>query len=426
MNAEYGTVLKAAYPQVVATLTRVLGDIDRAMDATQDALLKALEDWQVNGIPREPVAWLVTVGRNRAIDQLRRQRRQVDLGDNVVELVHSGIASLLPDGTLRDDTFEQAVARHEIDDDLLRLIFSCCHPQLNTNAQIVLTLKVVLGFSVDEIARALLTARATIEKRIGRAKQRLRAEENSFALPRPDALTNRLAAVLRVVYLLFNEGYSRAKDPQLFRGDLCAEAIRLARIVCRLMRAQREPRALLALMLFSHARRPARLNANGEFVPLLEQDRKCWNAGSISEALALTDALFLARLPPGSYQIQAAIAALHCTAASAAETNWPQIIGLYEKLQQYEPSPVVAVNHAAAVFFAGQTGHALTLLKDLEDDPRMQKYQPFYAALAPALAANHHPVEAAAAYRRAIDLSNNAPERAWLERQLNACLPDDQ
>ena len=265
MASDLGPMLKAAYPKVVATLVRVLGDMDRAMDATQDALVKALKVWHRDGVPANPVAWLVTVGRNQAIDQLRREARTVSLETNVVPLVAEPAAEPAEIGELDWSA---------VDDDLLRLMFTCCHPALKPPAQIALMLKVVLGFSVEEIARGLLATPASVEKRITRAKQRLRQAQASYDVPRTQELPERLDAVLKAIYLLFNEGYTRIQDSSLTHSSLIEVAIRLARMTCRLCRHDAQPRALLALMLLSAARLPARLDADGVFVPLAEQDRE--------------------------------------------------------------------------------------------------------------------------------------------------------
>ncbi|MGK0224853.1 MAG: RNA polymerase sigma-70 factor (ECF subfamily) [Limisphaerales bacterium] len=300
MAHDLGPILSAAYPQVVATLIRVLGDMDRATDATQDALVKALQVWGSDGIPDNPVAWLVTVGRNKAVDQIRRDQRSVSYEGNVVALVSD------------DKPFESIdyddVDWQSVDDDMLRLLFTCCHPALPPAAQIVLMLmlKVVLGFSIEEISRGLLASSARVEKRVTRAKAKLRAAEVPYEVPSASEIPVRLDAVLRAIYLIFNEGYTRIQDGSLSRGSLIDTAIRLGRIASRLFRHDPQPRALVALMLLSAARQPARVDGHGVFVPLHEQDREQWNKGMIQEGVAVIDAVYAARHLPGGYQIQAA------------------------------------------------------------------------------------------------------------------------
>lgn len=409
MQQDLGPLLNAIYPKVVATLVRVLGDLDRAMDASQDALVKALQSWQKNGVPENPVAWLVTVGRNGAIDQIRREQRLVSLDSNVVSI---------REDTLADDSAEiEELDWLDVDDDLLRLVFTCCHPSLNPQAQIALVLKVVLGFSVEEIARGLLASPASIEKRITRAKKKIRDEEIAYEVPGVNEIPARLAAVLKTVYLLFNEGYTRIQDDTLVRGSLIDVAIRLARITSRLFRDNPEPRALLALMLLSAARLPGRVN-NKVFVPLVEQDRTLWNQAMIREGIALVDAIHVARHPPGAYQIQAAISALHSQAPNSAETDWPQIAALYEKLEQYDASPVVPVNRAVALSFCGQAGAALDLLMSERLVGQLTNYQPYFAALGHVYECLGNIEQAREQLSLALELAQSPPQRRYLEQQI--------
>ncbi len=415
MTTDLGPVLKAAYPQVVATLTRVLGDMDRAMDVTQDALVTALKKWQVEGVPERPVAWLVTVGRNRAIDQFRREAKAVSLDTSAGSKVVSIVDQAAPEPQDEDVHFS------DFDDDLLRLVFTCCHPVLSGPAQITLVLKVVLGLSVEEIARALLTSRASIEKRITRAKARLSEANVEFETPARNEIGRRMDAVLKAIYLLFNEGYSRLADKNLVRSRLVDEAIRLARMTCRATRHNPEPRALLALMLLSAARLPARVDSSGAFVPLAEQDRSLWDAGMIAEGAALIDAIYVARHAPGPYQIQAAISALHSKAESSESTDWLQIVALYEKLKAYDPSPVIGVNQAVALVFAkGAPGarEALDVLHELADEPVLEEYQPYYAALAFAYEATGEVAAAVNAYAKASDLAGSPAQRVYLQQRV--------
>lgn len=409
MEPDLGPLLKAIYPKVVATLIRVLGDMDRAMDASQDALVKALQSWQKDGVPDNPVAWLVTVGRNGAIDQLRREQRVVSYDSNVVPIRET-------DSLDGSDLGE--LDWLDVDDDLLRLMFTCCHPSLAPNAQIVLVLKVVLGFSVEEIARGLLASPASIEKRITRAKQKLKQEDVDYVVPAMEEIPERRQAVLKAVYLLFNEGYTRIQNDNLVRGSLIDVAIRLGRITARLFRHDPEPRALLALMLLSAARLPARVDENGFFVPLAEQDRSLWDQTMIQEGKALIDTIYAARHLPAAYQIQAAISALHCTAPSAEATDWAQIVALYEKLEEYDPSPVVPVNRAVALSLWGRDQDALDLLQDELLKTKLVDYQPYFAALGHVCQRLNKTVEAREALQRALTLAQSPPQKRYIERCL--------
>ena len=409
MEPDLGPLLKAIYPKVVATLIRVLGDMDRAMDASQDALVKALQSWQKDGVPDNPVAWLVTVGRNGAIDQLRREQRVVSYDSNVVPIRET-------DSLDGSDLGE--LDWLDVDDDLLRLMFTCCHPSLAPNAQIVLVLKVVLGFSVEEIARGLLASPASIEKRITRAKQKLKQEDVDYVVPAMEEISERRQAVLKAVYLLFNEGYTRIQNDNLVRGSLIDVAIRLGRITARLFRHDPEPRALLALMLLSAARLPARVDENGFFVPLAEQARSLWDQTMIQEGKALIDTIYAARHLPAAYQIQAAISALHCTAPSAEATDWAQIVALYEKLEEYDPSPVVPVNRAVALSLWGRDQDALDLLQDELLKTKLADYQPYFAALGHVCQRLNKTEEAREALQRALALAQSPPQKRYIERCL--------
>ena len=411
MSTDLGPILKAAYPEVVATLVRVFGDIDRAEDATQDALVKALQKWRLDGVPDNPVAWLVTVGRNRAVDQLRRDARSDSLDSNVVPL--------LPDQLVTEPPVDD-ITLAEVNDDMLRLMFTCCHPELTGPTQITLMLKVVLGFTVEEIARSLLISRSSVEKRLTRAKTRLRTVDEGYEVPRGADYGARLDAVLKAIYLLFNEGYTAIQDAGVGRGRIIDQAIRLGRIVSRLFRRHSEARSLLALMLLSAARLPGRLDETGAFVPLVEQDRSRWDAVMIREGVALVDAVHVARHPPGSYQIQAAISAIHSLAPSAEKTDWVQIVVLYEKLREYDASPVIPVNHAMALCYSGARDAALAMLVGVRDDGQLGDYQPLHAALAHVYAEVGNVADARAAYKRAIALAPSAVQQSHLRKLLAA------
>ncbi len=409
MSNDLGPVLSAAYPQVVATLIRLLKDMDRAMDATQDALVKAIQVWESEGIPDNPVAWLVTVGRNRAVDQLRREQRSISIEGNVVALV----------------TEETPTAEVEFDgvnwpDDMLRLLFTCCHPQLASAEQVVLMLKVVLGFSNQEIARGLLASPASIEKRLTRAKQRIRTMDMPYEVPVAAEIPARLDAVLKAIYLLFNEGYTRIQDGSLSRGSLIDMAIRLGRITSRLLRADPKPRALLALMLLSAARLPARVDDQGVFVPLHSQNRHLWHHSMIKEGVALIDAIHVARHRPGVYQIQAAISAIHSQAPSDDDTDWPQIVALYEKLEEYDASPVVPINRAVALCYCGREMEAREILVMKEAAKKVKDYQPYYVALALVFEKTGEKEEVRIALRQARELAQSSAQKVYLTRRIEA------
>ena len=409
MGEDFGAVIKAAYPRVIAALTRVFGDIDIAQDAAHDAMFKALDDWRRQGVPDHPVAWLVKVGRNLAIDRLRRSRFESPLKDEW------DVAGVEPD-------VAAAAENLHLNDDLLRLLFSCCHPALSEDSQIALTLRVVLDFSVAEIAAALLTQRDAIERRLTRAKARLAARlANSgvdFRAPVGEELTSRQQAVLRIVYLLFNYGYAHQGSIDVRRQRLMEQAIRLGRLLVRIFVDSAVAKSLLALMLLTSARTAARYGPGGEFVPLDAQDRNLWDWSCIREGRAIIDAVVAARHPPESFQIQAAIASLH-SQADGSQTDWLQIAGLFQLLERHDPSPVVCVNHAVAIAHAGDPAAALTRLETLRGDSRLGGYQPLAAALAHVYRQLGQLANAHVAYDRAIELADSAPERAWLNRQLN-------
>ena len=405
MSGAFDGVLRAAYPQVVAATVRRFGEIDLAEDAAQEAMVKALREWPKSGLPVEPVAWLITVARNAGIDAVRRRQRVQSLID----------AGAVPDGA--DDALGEVGAAGPLEDDLLRLIYICCHPANTPETQVLLTLKVVLGFSVSDIAEALLAAPKAVERRVTRAKQRVRACVSEFAVPPKEALAERSGAVLKVAYLMFNHGYTRHSQPDVRRLRLMDQAIRLMQRTVRLFRDNPEAKSLLALMLLISARAPARLSGEGSFVPLSEQDRSRWDWPRIREGRAVLEAVFAARHPPNAYQIQAAIASLH-NVAERQDTDWPQIVALYDKLAAYDPSPVVPVNRAVARAFSGDELGALRDLRALAREPRLQSFQPYHAACGYVFGRVGHLSEARTAYRRAIELCEARAER----RHLEACL----
>ncbi|GAA2593868.1 RNA polymerase sigma factor [Actinomadura fulvescens] len=391
--------------QVVATLIRVTGDWDLAEECAQDAFAQALRTWPRDGVPERPGAWLTTAARNRATDRLRRaatgaaKLREMA----VMERAHSG-------GTGRDQVSDGAVP-----DDRLRLMFTCCHPALALEAQVALTLRTLAGLTTAEIARAFLVGEQTMSKRLTRAKQKIRHAAIPYRVPPAHLLPERTPAVLAVLYLLFNEGYSASAgaDP----AELSGEAIRLARVLARLMPDEPEAVGLLALMLLHDARRPARFDTAGDLVPLEEQDRTRWDAGQIGEGTALLEAV-LRRGRPGPYQVQAAIAACHTGAARAADTDWPQIAALYGELARLAPSPVVELNRAVAIGMAQGPAAALPLVEALDEAGRLAGYHLLPAVRADLLRRLGRTADAAAAYRDALALTTDEPERRYLQRRL--------
>lgn len=405
---EIARQLKIARPKALATLVRLLGGLDPAEDALQEAMTRALEVWPAGGIPQNAVAWLVQTGRNKAVDQFRKRAREAAYCRAERQLTDAGP----PDLDLSVDAL-----RLHLRDDLLRLVFTCCHPSLPRELQVALTLKTVAGLSVAEIARAFLIDPRAMEQRLVRAKRRLSEGAVPYEVPATKDLPERLDAVLGVVYLIFNEGYKSHLGPGLLRLDLCGEALRLARLLKRLFTAVPEVGGLLALILLQHSRRAARLDDAGEIAPLDAQDRRLWDRAMIVEGTALVQQA-LRRKRPGAYQIQAAIAALHAEAADAKDTDWPQIAELYQILERYQPGAVVRLNGAVALAKAGDTAKGLELLAQLAALPEMQRYHHFHAAQAALLAETGESDAAIAGYRRALALAANAAERAFLKRKI--------
>jgi RNA polymerase sigma-70 factor (ECF subfamily) len=393
---------------VLATLIRHVGDFQLAEDAVQDAFASAVVAWRRDGVPANPGAWITVAARRRAIDRLRRDRSVADRAERLAELVRLD-AQEHP--SVSDD-------ESTITDDRLRLIFTCCHPALALPARVALTLRALGGLSTGEIARAFLVSEPTMGKRIVRAKRKIADARIPYRVPADEELPDRLRGVLRVVYLIFNEGYAASEGDRLVRGELCSEAIRLGRLLCELMPDDAEVWGLLALMLLHDGRRAARVDREGRYVPLEEQDRSLWDEERIGEGLrALERAVRLRRL--GEYQLQAAITALHIRAHDDA-TDWAQIADLYGALAKLSPSPVVELNRAAAVGFAGGPQAGLDVLEPLLGDPALERYQPLHAVHAELLRRAGDVAGAATAYERAIALSTNAVERDELERRLEA------
>ncbi|WP_307795037.1 sigma-70 family RNA polymerase sigma factor [Actinacidiphila acididurans] len=407
-GAAVSEVFRAERMTVLATLVRQAGDLQVAEDAVQDAFAAALVAWRRDGVPRNPAAWITVAARRKAVDRLRRDRATAERAARLAEL-----RRLADQGDAEDTS-----ARGPIEDDRLRLVFTACHPALDLSAQIALTLRVVAGLTTAEIARAFLVAEPTMAKRIVRAKHKIAAARIGYRVPEAADLPERLRGVLRVVYLIFNEGYTAGEGDDLVRADLCAEAIRLGRLLRELMPAEPESGGLLALMLLHDARRAARVDAVGDWVALTEQDRSGWDGERIEEGLAVLVAALRTRRP-GPYQLQAAITALHVRGAGTGITDWPQIAALYARLADLEPGPVVALNHAAAVGFAQGPHEGLRLLRPLLDDPLLRDYRPLHATHGDLLRRAGDPDAAARAFERALALGGNAVERAELERRLH-------
>lgn len=390
---------------ILASLIRTSGSFDAAEDAMQDACVRAMTEWTRAGLPRNPGAWLMTAAHRRIVDFARRDRTRRDKEDAVVH--HLRIR--------RDDEDPEPEVAH-YPDDRLRLIFTCCHPALNIDAQVALTLRTLGGLTTPEIARALLLSEPTMAQRLVRAKRKIQIARIPYEVPSPHALPKRLGAVRAVLYLIFNEGYSATSGEELTRQELCAEAIRLARMLCELVPDVGENIGLLALLLLQDSRRAARVNAHGELVTLEEQDRSLWNHAQIEEGLRLVDCALSAR-DVGPYQLQAAIAALHASAKTAERTDWAQIAALYAELEARNPSPVISLNRAAAIAMSGNIDAGLTMMDTLAE--QLDAYALFHAARADLLRRSDRRAEAAAAYERALSLTANGVERRYLRRRLD-------
>jgi RNA polymerase sigma-70 factor (ECF subfamily) len=401
-------VYRADSRRVLATLIRLLGDFDRAEEALHEAFAAALQQWPVDGVPANPRAWLVSTGRFRAIDALRRRARQQ--------------ASL---GALADEIERQARAAHlpadddpAIDDDRLRLIFTCCHPALQRDAQLALTLREVCGLTTEEIARAFLTSTPTVAQRIVRAKAKIRDARIPYQVPEPAELPERLDGVLHVVYLLFNEGYAATAGTSLTRADLTGEAIRLGRLLLDLL-PDPEVMGLLALMLLHESRRTARTTPDGDLVLLEDQDRAAWNRALIDDGRALVERAITSRRF-GAYTLQAAIAAVHAEAATSAATDWAQIVGLYDVLLRHDPSPVFALNRAVAIAMWRGPSEGLVLIEQILARGDLDHYHWAHSAHADLCQRLGRVDDARQSYARALALAKQEPERRFLRRRLTA------
>ena len=396
--------------QVLATLIRVTGDWDLAEECAQDAFTQALDRWRRDGIPRRPGAWLTTTARNRALDVLRREA--------VGAAKLREVAVLGRDEGPYDPEYDGDDSG--VEDDRLRLLFTCCHPALPIEARVALTLRTLAGLTTPEIARAFLVPEATMAQRLVRAKKKIRNAGIPYRVPPAHLLPERTTGVLGVVYLLFNEGYAATAGSGLVRTNLCAEAIRLARVLARLMPDEPEVLGLLALLLLHDARRDTRVDTDGELVTLEDQDRTAWDRSEIDEGAALLETA-LRRGRPGPYQVQAAIAACHTTAPTAADTDWADIAALYGELERFVPSAVVRLNRAVAVGMAQHPDAGLELVAELERSGELADYHLLPATRADLLRRSGRTAEAAEAYGQALELVENDAERRFLERRLAEC-----
>jgi RNA polymerase sigma-70 factor (ECF subfamily) len=405
------TLYRSDWGRIVATLIRLVGDFDLAEECAQEAFAAAVDQWKISGVPDMPRAWIIQTARYKAIDRIRRRERYAD---KLASYVTSGFAS-----TIEEPDYDSS----GIADDRLRLIFTCCHPALAAEAQVALTLRTLCGLETDEIGRAFLVPSATMAQRLVRAKRKIRDARIPYIVPERDDIPARLEAVLTVIYLVFNEGYAATRGDTLIRTDLCAEAIRLGRLIVALMEPQRpaEASSLVALMLLHDARRDARLDDAGEIVVLEEQDRGRWNQDQIREALLLVEEAM--RGPLGPFGLQAAIAAVHCRAARPEDTDWRQILRHYDLLERVQPSAVVSLNRAVAVAMVNGPGEGLTLIDALAASNDLDNYHLLHAARADLLRRLGARDEAAKSYRRALALVTNDRERRFLERRLRQVQP---
>lgn len=405
-NVAVDAVYRSDWGRIVATLIRQFGDFELAEDAAQEAFTAAVDQWRTQGVPESPRAWIIQTAKHKAIDRLRRQTRLQEKLETFPEFTE--------EPTIDGPDLDFA----EIPDDRLRLIFTCCHPAISLEAQVALTLRTLGGLQTDEIARAFLIPTTTMAQRLVRAKRKIRDAGIPFSIPDTSDMPERLDAVLQAIYLIFNEGYAPTSGKPLVRADLCAEAIRLGRLVTNLLapKPPAEATALLALMLLHDSRREARLDEDGDLVVLEEQDRSRWNRTQIEEALPLVDEAMNGT--PGPFALEAALAAEHCKATRYEDTDWSRIVKLYDLLQQLMPSPVVALNRAVAIGMAAGPQSAIALIDELAASGELEGYHLLHAARADMLRRTGSNREAAESYELALGLVSNDSERRFLERRL--------
>ena len=408
IRAAAESVFRQESGRILASLIRISGSFDWAEEALQEAFASALASWPVRGIPDNPGAWIMTSAHRKLIDSARKERTRREKQDSLTYATKHAISASAED-------HEEAAM--DFPDDRLRLMFTCCHPALNVEAQIALTLRTLGGLTTTEIAKAFLLPEPTLAQRLVRAKRKIQEARIPYEVPPAERLPERLAAVQAVIYLIFNEGYAASSGTALVRHDLCAEAIRLGRVLCNLMPREPENEGLLALMLLHDSRREARA-VSGRLITLEEQDRSLWDRAAITEGLALLEKA-LTRNAAGPYQLQAAIAAVHAQATTPDRTDWPQIAALYEGFLQFNPSPVIALNHAVAVAMSGRLQEALDRIDQLGQTQALDRYYLFHAARADLLRRLNRNEEAAIAYEKAAALASNPIEIDFLNRRLN-------
>lgn len=396
-------VYRSEWGRILATLIRLLGDFDLAEESAQEAFAAAVEQWRVSGIPEFPRAWIIQTARHKAIDRMRRQTKFAEKLESYADSVR----------TIEEPDF----GANNIPDDRLRLISTCCHPALGLEAQVALTLRTLCGLETEEIARAFLVPVPTMAQRLVRAKRKIRDAKIPYVVPEMNEMTTRLDAIYTVIYLIFNEGYAATRGGSLLRTDLCAEAIRLARLVRGLTHQPAEATGLLALLMLQDARRNARVDSAGDIVILAEQDRSLWDQKQIAEALPLVEEAL--RGGPGAYALQAAIAAVHCRALRAEDTDWSQIVRLYDLLERVQPSPVVSLNRAVAVAMVDGPATGVALVNQIAATGELESYHLLHATRAELLRRAGSAGEAAKSYRRALETVTNDTERRFLERRLS-------